>query len=273
MILSILADSDLASRLYTDQQVSAAQEELPVSVFCPMEVHVSTSCSLCLSSVLCRSMSPCVCLLSIAGPCLHLMFRVGSLSLPNYQLLPANFLYISVYFYIFLYFLYFSVFFCSLCIACQFPDKDKMHRIKNILSSQLCLMTEHWRGSNLPNIYTVQYVTIANHQQKNANTPKCQISSNSGGSRAAVACRQFTRLSTKLPSLTGYNGLYLLSSGVIYRLGQGVDWFVRVYCSFLPSYLPSFRLVVPIIAGRSSLSNVLEIFMFTASNCWNNFQF
>ena len=143
MILSILADSDLASRLYTDQQVSAAQEELPVSVFCPMEVHVSTSCSLCLSSVLCRSMSPCVCLLSIAGPCLHLMFRVGSLSLPNYQLLPANFLYISVYFYIFLYFLYFSVFFCSLCIACQFPDKDKMHRIKNILSSQLCLMTEH----------------------------------------------------------------------------------------------------------------------------------
>ena len=117
MILSILADSDLASRLYTDQQVSAAQEELPVSVFCPLEVHVSTSCSLCLSSVLCRSMSPRVCLLSSAGPCLHLMFRVGSLSLPNYQLLPANFLCISVYFCIFL---FFSKFFCTFCISLCF---------------------------------------------------------------------------------------------------------------------------------------------------------
>ena len=157
----------------------------PVCVFCPLQVHVSTWCS---------ELAP-------------------SLSQTTNYCLPifCIFLYISIFFYFFLYFLYFSVIFCSLCIACQFPDKDKMHRIKNILSSQLCLMTEHWRGSNLPNIYTVQYVTIANHQQKNANTPKCQISSNSGGSRAAVACRQFTRLSTKLPSLTGYNGLYLLS--------------------------------------------------------------
>ena len=69
---------------------------LPVSVLCPLEVHV-----------------PCVCLLSFAGPCLHLMFRVGSLSLPNYQLLPANFLYISVYFYFFLFFSVLSIFLCN----------------------------------------------------------------------------------------------------------------------------------------------------------------
>ena len=191
---------------------------LPVSVLCPLKVHVSTSCSLWVSSVLWRSMSPvcvfCPLQVHVSTWCSEL---APSLSQTTNYCLPifCIFLYISVYFYFFLYFLYFSVIFCSLCIACQFPDKDKMHRIKNILSSQLCLMTEHWRGSNLPNIYTVQYVTIANHQQKNANTPKCQISSNSGGSRAAVACRQFTRLSTKLQSLTGYNGHYLLSSGVI----------------------------------------------------------
>ena len=101
----------------------------PVCVLCPLEVHVSISCSLWLSSVLWRSMSPlhapCDCPLSSAGPCppvcvfCPLQVHVStwcselapSLSQTTNYCLPifCIFLYISIFSCTFYISLYFSV--------------------------------------------------------------------------------------------------------------------------------------------------------------------
>ena len=126
----------------------------------------------------------------------------------------------------------------SVLLSANFLINRECRELKNMLSWQLMdLMTEHWRSSNFQNIYIAQYATIGNHQPKNANTPKCQISSNSCWSRGAN-WEQFT--------------IFLLVAGRGQCRGVGLTglsyW---LFIALFASYLPSFRLVVPIIAGRT----------------------